>query len=118
MKHPLIAYLGVPAALLAGLTLVSQAWPVIGYETPQGHSRDMAEVRQAISDTAAIAVGVEERMAQDVAEFRDEWKCDEITEELDEALELLRNDRTPALEERVRRLREQWDETKCERFED
>lgn len=86
-----------------------EAWPKVGWTTPNSHERDLAELR-------AETVG-------EVKAFRDEWKCDEWDEELREKLreqDRLADQGTndPDLDEDIRRLREKMRKLDCNRFDD
>ena len=85
------------------------AWPKVGWVTPNTHEADIAELR-------AQTVG-------EVKDFRDEWKCDEWDEELREKLreqDRLADQGTndPDLDEDIRRLRERMRKLECSRFDE
>ena len=89
------------AASLAVIVGANQAWPLVGWTTPNIHNADI------------------QRATGDVKEFRDEWKCDEWDEEL---LELLKSqatgDTSVETQLKVERLRAKIDKLNCSRFED
>ena len=53
--------------------------------------------------------------AKDVNDFRQEWRCDELSEEIDALLSL--DDRTPLDNERLRRKRDAHDKNGCDAYE-
>ncbi len=105
----------IGAAVIVAVTMLGyasdavDAWPKVGWKTPTGHAKDIAELR-------AESVGA-------VTEFRDEWKCDEYDEELRDLLREQQNRRDVGLSENtdlnedIRRLREKIDKLNCARFE-
>ena len=94
---------------LGYLVTAVDAWPKVGWTTPNTHIADIEALR-------AETVG-------EVKNFRDEWKCDEWDEELREALR--EQDRLadngvndPDLDEDIRRLRAKMEKLDCARFDD
>lgn len=86
-----------------------EAWPKVGWTTPNTHEADIAALR--------------EETVGEVKAFRDEWKCDEYDEELrillreqDRLADEGEND--PDLDEDIRRLREKMEKLDCGRFDD
>ena len=95
------AIISVVAASLAVIVGANQAWPIVGWTTPNQHDADI------IAFTG------------DVKEFRDEWKCDEYEEELIELLKLqATGDNSIETRRKVERLREKIDKLNCQRFND
>ena len=93
---------GSVTGFLTMIVLIMQVWPAIGWTTPNQHAND-------------FVVAVEE-----LKNFRDEWKCDEYDEELDEALEEQEaGDNSIKLRRMIEKLREKMAKLECtERFED
>jgi hypothetical protein len=97
----MIAIITIIGTLAGSVTAVYAAWPIIGWTTPSQHQSDIDE-----------AVG-------GIQEFRDEWKCDEYSEELLDLLKQQRaGDDSVETEERIKRLRDKMKKLDCDRFED
>jgi hypothetical protein len=90
------------------VTLIAKSWPYVGYETPNGHDRDVSKLE--------ISIGA---AGNSMEAFRAEWRCDEVNEELETDLAILSVDPlNPSIQERVRKLQERWNTNACARFED
>jgi len=79
---------GIIGALLA--IAAYNPWHEYGWTTPHQHSAD-------------------------VNDFRAEWRCDELSEEIDELVSLA--ERTPIDNENIRQKRARYDEQSCHDFE-
>lgn len=79
-------------AAASGLIVISETfnWHQFGWTTPHQH-------------------------AADVTDFRNEWRCDELTEEIDELVDV--PDRTPLENEILRRKQDAYDEGDCDHYE-
>jgi hypothetical protein len=92
---------GSATAVLTLVVLLMQVWPSIGWTTPNQHAND-------------FVVAVEE-----LKKFRDEWKCDEYDEELEDALDAQNEgDSSTKLRRHIEKLRKKMDDLNCSRFED
>lgn len=93
--------IGKSLALLGGvvsvIAILTAPWDKIIPTTREKHDHDV------------------ETALQSVQEFRDEWKCDEWTEELSDILSI--TDPTPLDLQRIRVIRAKMDNRGCERFD-
>jgi hypothetical protein len=88
-------------ATLVALWATLNPWPYIGWTTPNQHDADYLEI------------------AEDIKDFRDEWKCDEYEEELIELLEDVKaGDDSVETKREIERIREKIEKIKCDRFDD
>jgi hypothetical protein len=94
---------------VGGLIAIIVAWRSVGWMTPEAHEEDL-HVHQN-STLSAI-----EAISRKMDVNRDEWRCDEIVEAIEELLST--ESRSPIEEEMVRRNRAAYDKNHCERFED
>jgi uncharacterized protein (UPF0335 family) len=75
--------LGVPSALTLIIGGAVAAWPIVGYETPNGHAADITDVRQSVATATSFSAAIEERLSNDIQgvsdqlkEIQDEARCD------------------------------------------
>ena len=95
------------ATLIALIAGTVQLWPVVGWNTPNQHQADVDLIRQEIQQSA-----------EDVKEFRDEWKCDELEEELIALLEKVEaGDDSIETQREIEKIRRAIAQLRCERFE-
>jgi hypothetical protein len=95
--------------IIGGLVTIAVAWGQLGWMTPEAHEDDLHQHQSAtLSAIQAISLKIDVN--------RDEWRCDELSESLEEILS--DDHRTPLDEEMVRRLRSAYDKNDCQRFED
>lgn len=94
---------------VGGLIAIIAAWKSVGWMTPEAHEEDL-HVHQN-STLSAI-----EAISRKMDVNRDEWRCDEIVEAIDELLS--KENRTPIEDELVARNRAAYDRNDCLRFED
>ena len=85
MREKLAWGVGIAATLIA--IVQANPWHEFGWTTPHQH-------------------------AADVNDFRLEWRCDELQEEIDELVDL--PDRTPLEGEALRRKQDAYDEQDCD----
>lgn len=102
-------------ATIAGIVAIGTGfnvfWNQFGWQTPNGHSADIAqmEVEHKATNQAILL--------QQQA-FRDEWWCDEEEEYLDELLRLKDSgDGSAALDQEIREQRAKMDDVSCHRFD-
>lgn len=92
-------------ATLVTIWYTVQPWPMLGWVTPNQHDADFV---------AAV---------EELKEFRDEWKCDEYEEELEELHRELA-DGTQSLERRleiereIEKIKDAMERRDCARFDD
>lgn len=92
-----MAGIGAAAAII---TAAVSFWPTLGWVTPNQHDEDF------------------ETTKGEVAEFRDEYRCDKTKAELLDRLAQQRaGDDSVEITERIRELRERLVTLKCSRFE-
>jgi len=94
---------------IGGLIAIIVAWSQVGWMTPEAHETDLHTHQDA---TLSAINAISRKM--DVN--RDEWRCDEIVEAIEDLLSTA--NRSPLEEEMVRRNRAAYDKNDCERFED
>lgn len=91
-------------ATLVTIWYTVQPWPMLGWVTPNQHDADFA---------AAV---------EELKEFRDEWKCDEYDEELDELMRELQDETDPferqKIEREIEKIKEAMERRDCARFDD
>lgn len=97
-------------------------WPNFGWMTPNGHSEDLAAhvevIEQDIAATNQQVLNAINALSSKADVYRDEWVCDENTEELEELIETQTSGSTSA--ETIVRLevvRRKLTDTNCSRFE-
>lgn len=87
MREKLAWAFGIVATLIA--IVQANPWHEFGWTTPHQH-------------------------AADVNDFRQEWRCDELAEEIDELVN--NQSRTPGESEQLRRKQDNYDEWDCEHY--
>ena len=95
------ALITTTAAVLALAAASPAYWHDFGWVTPSQHDKDFAET-----------VG-------EMRDFRDEWKCDEYSEEL---LELMQRQAegfdSPEVQHKIERIKKKMDDMECSKFDD
>lgn len=112
--------LGGVAAIVAIVTSLGlNPWDALGWTTPSQHSEDVAVISE---DVAALNAKIEQVQADAVGgvqEFRDEWKCEELEDELVELLKQQRaGDDSVETQREIEKVRARIKKLNCERFDD
>lgn len=106
-------YVAGVVTVLTAISLAVALWPTIGWQTPESHDHDIEASNQsvlsAIESLSSQVVGV----STQVAINHENWKCDEIVEELKELREA-----GGAGSVKETQLLAQFEETRCGRFSD
>lgn len=99
MTPKIRAGLATAGAVAGFLAAAFALWPELGWVTPNQHRADF------------------DSTLSEITRFRDEWRCDELNEELIDLLEQVSGgDSSARTEERIRRIRDEIDELDCEQF--
>lgn len=127
-EYSLLKVAGAAVAILAGASAVvsygeniSTAWPHIAYKTQAAHDADIAEIYEQHANLENMAEAIERALAGEVKQFRDEWLCDELDDELGELLDKVQaGNATERDRQRITRIRARIspDNLNCARFED
>ena len=110
--------LTIGAIVIAGLTVMGyassavDAWPKVGWTTPNAHMADLEALRAEFITAAAAA-------DQETKEFRTEWRCSEWAEDLEDAYQQQQaGDTSQRLRDKIEGLRERMDDAGCDKYED
>lgn len=118
-KMSIGAVVGTLAATVAIWTALDP-WHVVGWETPDQHKADIAELRNEYT----LAGSASEDILNKIQENRDEWKCDEYSEELSLNRRRLSREDNPNseraldLKDLIDKIEKKMEQMDCSRFDD
>lgn len=109
---------GAVAGAIAVVTGALKLWPVLGWQTPDGHDADMVVVEESHDKAQEPVLNAIEALSIKVDVQTDRWACDEDSEELVDLLKEQAVRHSIEREVAIEKIRNRMDVTKCTRFKD